>query len=77
MVTKPDPLPIFLSLKQAAGILGMTYNGLCIWIRDGKGPPIYNFGARFKRVRRDELLSWFETKKRTPQHVQSDNRLAR
>ena len=76
MQTKTDPFPIFLNLKQAAGVIGVTSNGLRRWIKEGKGPPLYKFGLHIHRIRKDELLSWFETKKRNP-HVQSNGRLAR
>ena len=74
--TKPDPFPIFLNLKQAAGIIGVTSNGLRQWIMKGKGPPIYRFGLHLHRIRKDELLEWFETKKRMP-NAQHNNRTSR
>ena len=69
-----SPFPIFLRIKEAAGIIGVTSTSLSHWLRDGIGPPFYRLNSKSIRIRKDELEEWLEKRKRNP-HVQSDYRV--
>ena len=73
MALKSDPFPIFINIKQAAGVIGISTNVFRQWIKRGNCPPVYKLAKHLHRIRKDELLSWLESKKRTP-NAQHNNR---
>lgn len=62
-MAQPDTaLPIFLTTKQAAGVLNISPRTLTGLIKKKKGPPVYKIGPRF-RLRKDELFQWIDAKR--------------
>jgi predicted DNA-binding transcriptional regulator AlpA len=54
----------FLSVKQTAGLLGISSVTLARWRIEGSGPPFCKFG-RAVRYERAELLAWARSRART------------
>ena len=63
MATDQSPLPVFLTTKQVAGIIGVSTHYVQDLIKSQKGPPVYRIGPRY-RFRKQEVLEWLESKRR-------------
>ena len=63
MSNTESPLPVFLSMKETARMLGVSRQYIHRIIKDRRGPPVYTYAKRF-RFRKDELLDWINTTKR-------------
>lgn len=57
------PLPVFVSAKQVAGIIGYSRQYFHNLVKAGKGPTPYKIGKRY-RFRKQEVIEWLETKRR-------------
>lgn len=56
--------PIFLRIKQAAGVLNITTETLRKLISEDKGPPIHKIGRQI-RINKHDFERWLDTRKRT------------
>jgi hypothetical protein len=60
--------PPRISSAKAAEYLGVTNACLCIWRKQGSGPPYYRFGKRFYYAVKD-LDQWIEARAVTPEET--------
>lgn len=51
--------PIFLTCKEAAGLLKCTPSYLIYLVKKKRGPPVYKLGHRF-RYKKADVLQWMD-----------------
>lgn len=57
-----EQLPVFIGMKEAARILNVSRIWLYKMIKNGDGPPHYNYTSR-RRFKKDELFDWIRQHK--------------
>jgi len=59
-VSRPKPLPDFLTREQLAAKLGLKLKTLQNWATNGKGPRPYRLEGGFSVYKVDDVASWLE-----------------
>lgn len=59
-VSKPKPLPDFLTREQLAEKLGLKLKTLQNWAANGKGPRAYRLEGGFAVYKVDDVAAWLE-----------------
>lgn len=52
------PWPVWLTARQAAGVLGLAEQTLAVWRMEGGGPTWVKMGAKAVRYRAEDVRKW-------------------